>query len=301
MVKIRNLTKSYKNFAVLKGLNMTIEKGDVYGFIGRNGCGKTTTMNIICDVLGKDGGDVTLGDGTAKIKIGYLPESPSMFGYLSASEYLTYIAACCNRTDYEKRTSEVLTLVGLTDTGKRKIKGFSRGMNQRLGIAAAIYDEPDLLILDEPTSALDPMGRAEVMDIIRNLADNKTTIILCTHILSDVERTANRVGILVDGVMVKEGPIGEVLNVSETPTDVAVKFLTPTSEAFAVLKEIEGVNHSEINPQTGVLTLTGDDADTLCLNVIDTLAKERIIPESVQIVRHNLEEIYLQTIGGTKN
>ena len=195
MLKMHDLHKSYGAFEVLKGLEMNVNKGDIYGFLGRNGCGKTTTMNIVSNIIPKDSGEITFG--IEKCKVGYLPETPSLFTYMNGYEYLDYISACCNyQGDKKKRIDEVITLVGMAEGGKRRIKGYSRGMNQRLGIAAAIFNNPDLLILDEPTSALDPQGRAEVMSIIKQLSDMGTTIILCTHILSDVERVANRIGIV---------------------------------------------------------------------------------------------------------
>ena len=183
MVKIRNLKKSYGKFPVLRGLNMDINDGDVYGFLGRNGCGKSTTMNIIADVIPKDDGDIELGGGNP-ITIGYLPESPMIFGYMTAREYLGYIAACAEyEGNINGRVSEVLDIVGLTNAADRRAKGFSRGMTQRLGMGAAIIKKPDLLIFDEPTSALDPQGRLEVIEIINRLKSLGSTIVLSTHIL----------------------------------------------------------------------------------------------------------------------
>ncbi|MCL2755273.1 MAG: ABC transporter ATP-binding protein, partial [Oscillospiraceae bacterium] len=215
MLTITNLRKSYKNFEVLKGLNMNLAKGDVYGFLGKNGCGKTTTMNIICNIVAKDDGLVRFSRGRAsdagvslafdeseKPHIGYLTETPSLYSFMNGYEYLKYIAACANYTgDVNRRIAEVLDVTGMTEGATRRIRGYSRGMSQRLGIAAAMFDHPELLILDEPTSALDPEGRAEVMGIIRNLREVGVTIILCTHIITDVERIANKIGIMKDGVI----------------------------------------------------------------------------------------------------
>ena len=126
MVKIRNLKKSYGRFPVLRGLNMDILDGDVYGFLGRNGCGKSTTMNIIADIIPKDDGDIELGGGKP-ITIGYLPESPMIFGYMTAREYLEYIAACAGyEGDIPKRAAEVLDMVGLSNAADRRSKGFSK-------------------------------------------------------------------------------------------------------------------------------------------------------------------------------
>ena len=209
LVTIRHLKKNYDRFPVLRGLHMHIDKGDVYGFLGRNGCGKTTTMNIIANVIPKDSGDVILGDGEP-VKIGYLPESPTIFGYMTAREYLEYIAGCCQyEGDVNARVNEVLDIVGLTSAADRRAKGYSRGMTQRLGMGAAIFANPQLLLFDEPTSALDPQGRAEVIEIINRLKSLGATIILSTHILPDVERVANKIGIMNNGIIAEEGTLFE--------------------------------------------------------------------------------------------
>ena len=168
MLKINGLKKSYKGFSVLRGLNMSINKGDIYGFLGTNGCGKTTTMNIICNIIPKDGGAIDFEE--EGLKIGYLPESPSLFGYMNGFEYLNFIGACC---DYEgnikERTAEVLQLTGMFFHAQRYLKGYSRGMIQRIGIAAALYAHPDLLILDDwGPDRLNASQRRDLMEIIED-------------------------------------------------------------------------------------------------------------------------------------
>lgn len=313
MLRISGLEKSYKGFRVLKGLNMSINKGDVYGFIGRNGCGKTTTMNIICDIIPKDSGDIEIAGGENKdrdrdrdnkVRIGYLPESPSLFSYMNGYEYLNYIAACSDfEGDITHRTAEVLDIVGLTSGASRRIKGYSRGMNQRLGIAAAIYANPDLLILDEPTSALDPEGRAEVMVIIQRLKQTETTILLCTHILSDIERVANRIGILSGGVMADEGGMDDVIGRHSSGTAVNVKLANHTPENIAILKNAELVTDLIINTSTGALTISGSEENginALCSSLIKTMAENSIIPESLSINKPDLEQVYLNIVGEEK-
>lgn len=299
MLKISNLEKSYGAFKVLKGLNMTVNKGDVYGFLGKNGCGKSTTMNIVSNIIPKGTGTVTFGK--EDIKIGYLPESPAMFDYMNGYEYLEYIAACCKyKGDIKARINEVLTLTGMLDGGKRRIKGYSRGMNQRLGIAATIFDNPDLLILDEPTSALDPQGRAEVMNIITELAKTGTTIILCTHILSDVERVANRVGIVRDGVMAVEGDIDEIRqSFEEKSRKLVFTTFKDNKQAVEVAKDITGGN-PDFDEKTGEISipvLPEEDGEAKAKLLLDGLLKAGIVPESFALSKKSLEEIYLETIG----
>lgn len=296
MVTIRNLKKSYKAFPVLRGLNMDINDGDVYGFLGRNGCGKTTTMNIIANVIPKDDGDITLGNGERKIRIGYLPESPTIFGYMTAREYLEYVAACVNyEGDVAKRTEEVLEIVGLRDAADRRSKGFSRGMTQRLGMGAAIYRNPDLLIFDEPTSALDPQGRVEVISIINRLKAMGSTIVLSTHILSDVERAANRIGIMNGGVLAEEGDINTVMR-KYGGDIVNVKLRNLTQENKIALLKVDFAR-AEFNNETGLFRFGTENAEDTARRLMKLLAENDMVAESFNIGTATLEEVFRKVVG----
>ncbi len=296
MVRIRGLRKKYGSFEVLKGLSMDIEDGDVYGFLGRNGCGKTTTMNIICDVLPKDEGEIVLGNGKDKVKIGYLPESPMIYGYMTAKEYLEYIAACCEYPgDINARVREVLDIVGLNDAANRRSKGFSRGMTQRLGMGAAILGNPDLLIFDEPTSALDPQGRAEVIAIIHRLKSMGCTIILSTHILSDVERVANRIGIMNGGTLAEEGGLKELLRkYGGDIISLSVRGLT--DEMKIKLLSVDFAR-AEYNNDTGVFRFGTDNADDCAKRLIRIIADGDMVAESFNIGSASLEEVFGKVVG----
>lgn len=296
MVKIRNLKKSYNNFPVLRGLNMDINDGDVYGFLGRNGCGKTTTMNIICDIIPKDDGEISLGDSPeSKVTIGYLPESPMIFGYMTAREYLEYIAACNEYDgDIKKRTDEVLEIVGLSSAADRRTKGFSRGMTQRLGIGAAIFRNPNLLLFDEPTSALDPQGRMEVVDIINRLKSLGRTIVLSTHILSDVERVANRIGIINGGVLAEEGNLKDILTkYGGDVVSLSVRNLTQDNK-IALLKV--DFARGEYNEQTNVFRFGTENAEDTAKRLTKLLADNEMIIERFQIGTASLEEVFKKVV-----
>lgn len=298
MVQIRNLRKSYKGFRVLDGLDMTIAKGDVYGFLGKNGCGKTTTMNIICNVIPKDEGEIRLGETEGEpVRIGYLPESPALFGYMNGIEYLEYIAGCARyKGDVRKRIAEVLEITGMSEGGKRRIKGYSRGMNQRMGIAATIFDHPDLIILDEPTSALDPQGRAEVIGIIQNLTATGATILLCTHILTDVERVANRIGILKNGRLAVEDSISNILNARKSAS-VEIYLAEYDDETAALLGSADFAVGSQRFPASGMVALDVNDPEEGMLRVMAFLSERRIHAARVSLTRPTLEQIYIETIS----
>jgi len=305
MLTIKNLKKSYKSFPVLLDLNMNLRQGDVYGFLGTNGCGKTTTMNIICNIIPKDSGDLKFEN--ENVKIGYLPESPALYGYMNGFEYLDFIGACCEyEGNIKARTAEVLKITGMSNDAKRLIGGYSRGMNQRIGIAAALYSNPDLLILDEPTSALDPAGRAEVMDIISNLSGSGATIILCTHIINDVERVANKVGILSKGIMAVEGTTFDIKEyyVSKSSMTVRLQNIRDDNElrnlAETALCGLDIVEKCETKHYGDFHVFPKHEVSEpeLFYKVATTLASNQIVPEGMWFNRITLEQIYLGINSG---
>lgn len=302
MVNIRNLQKSYGAFRVLDGLYMDVPDGEVYGFLGKNGCGKTTTMNILCNIIPKDGGDVLLDGGDGEnVRIGYLPETPSMFNFMNGYEYLRYIAACCNyEGNINARVDEVLEIVGMREGAKRRIKGYSRGMNQRLGIAAVMFNHPQLLVLDEPTSALDPEGRADVMNIIRQLAQTGCTIILCTHILSDVEKVAGSIGIMSNGRMAVEGRITDIMQ-QHARNEIEVRLYETNEQGITSLRSLEQlpmIDKVDFYDKTGVFVLRTTDTQAASRELVSALAKNDIVPYEIKTVTENLEQIYLKVVGG---
>ena len=204
MVKVSDIKKSFARKEVLKGVNLDIEEGSIYGLIGKNGAGKTTLMNIMSGLLKADGGICSFG-GNGK-KVGYLPDLPAFYDYLTTDEYLDFLLMNKNPA----RRNELLNQVGLPD--KAKIKTLSRGMKQRLGIAGVLVNDPDVLLLDEPTSALDPSGRNDVKDILFNLRSKGKTIMLSTHILADMDSICDKAGFLSGGVIAREVDVASIRN-----------------------------------------------------------------------------------------
>jgi len=225
IIKTENLSKefrtpfTFKKIKALTDLCLEITPGEVFGFLGPNGAGKTTTFKLLLGLLKPSRGKVWLwGEELKKIelksKIGFLAENPYFYSYLKAKEYLHFCRHLFALTSQEskKRVDALLELVGLPEHKNRLIKTFSKGMLQRLGLAQALINDPELLILDEPMSGLDPLGRKEIRDVILDLKNKGKTIIFSTHILSDVETVCDRVGIIIKGILKDCGLLEHLLN-----------------------------------------------------------------------------------------
>ena len=216
-LQITDLSKSFGDKKVLRGVSLTVPEHSVFGFVGKNGAGKTTTMKTVLGLLRPDGGEITVngervvyGQTATNRHIGYLPDVPEFYSFMTPAEYLRFCGEITgiSRSETEARVKELLSLVGLGEE-KHRIKGFSRGMKQRLGIAQALLNRPKLLLCDEPTSALDPVGRKEILEILSTVREH-TTVLFSTHILSDVERICTDVAFLNDGVVEIAGSLSEI-------------------------------------------------------------------------------------------
>ncbi|MBP5728050.1 MAG: ABC transporter ATP-binding protein [Clostridia bacterium] len=217
ILQITGLQKRFGDKEVLKGLDLTVPEHSIFGFIGKNGAGKTTTMKTILGLLKADTGEILVngekaayGQTTTNQYIGYLPDVPEFYPFMTAREYLGFCGEITGMTkkEYGERSEELLELVGLAGE-KHRIKGYSRGMKQRLGIAQALLNRPKLLICDEPTSALDPVGRKEILDLLLSVRE-QTTVLFSTHILSDVERICTDIALLHEGVAKIQGKLSEI-------------------------------------------------------------------------------------------
>ena len=217
MLHITDLHKCFGDKDVLRGINLSVPEHSIYGFIGKNGAGKTTTMKTILGLLKADSGEIIVngekvvyGETSTNQYIGYLPDVPEFYSFMTALEYLRFCGEITGikRAECDFRSKELLELVGLGDE-KHRIKGFSRGMKQRLGIAQALLNSPKLLICDEPTSALDPVGRKEILDILLTVRE-QTTVLFSTHILSDVERICTDVAFLNNGRIEIQGKLSDI-------------------------------------------------------------------------------------------
>ena len=292
ILQIKGLYKDFKDKSVLKGLSLTVPEHSIYGFIGRNGSGKTTTMKAVIGMLRPDSGEIYVcgkrvkyGQTETNKYIGYLPDVPEYYGYMTAMEYLTLCGDVSGLPAHEvnRRAERLLALVGLSDQTHR-IKGFSRGMKQRLGIAQALLGKPKLLICDEPTSALDPVGRKEILDVLKAAA-SETTVLFSTHILTDVERICTDAAFLHDGKIVLQGKIGELKAINRTR-----EFLVEASEdAVNALLAAYPCGKAK-SAQTAVFC----DDDVQMNEVLRYIAEQNLTVERVERNDPNLEALFLE-------
>ncbi len=222
ILKLDNVHKSFqahfwtKKKKILKGINLEIYPGEVFGFLGPNGAGKTTTIKIMTGLLRPDIGAVTIMDRSidsidVRQMLGFLPESPYFYDHLTGYEFLKNHALLANCRDYREKTNILLRKVGLGESRDISLGKYSRGMLQRIGIAQALISDPKLLVLDEPLSGLDPVGRKEIKEIILEQKKKGTTVFFSSHILPDAEAVCDRIGIIMDGEILKVGLLDKLL------------------------------------------------------------------------------------------
>lgn len=228
-----NLRKTYGNHVAVAGLTLAIAPGEIFGFLGPNGAGKSTVVKMLLGLIFPSGGSARLlgqpiGDAAVKARVGFLPEHFRFHEWLQAGEFLDFHASLYRMPAQQRRQriGEALDLVGLASRAKDRLHTFSKGMLQRVGIAQALLNDPEVVFLDEPTSALDPLGRREVRDLIRKLKAQGKTVFLNSHLLSEVEMVCDRVAILDRGRVVREGLLGDLLGESHE-VELQIGNLTP--------------------------------------------------------------------------
>ena len=228
IIEARNLTKVYRDFwgrqkvRALKALDLEIRRGEIFGLLGPNGSGKTTTLKLLLGLLFPTRGqalvfDRDASDVTKNERLGYLPEESYLYRFLNAEETLDFYGRLFNMsaTVRRQRTAELIDLVGLGWAKRRQLKEYSKGMTRRIGLAQALINDPELILLDEPTTGLDPIGTREMKDMILKLRDEGKTILMCSHLLADVQDVCDRIGILYQGELKELGRVDSLLKVSD--------------------------------------------------------------------------------------
>ncbi len=289
VLSIKNLTKNYGKLRAVDGLNLEIEKGHVYGLLGPNGSGKTTTLGIILDVLRQDDGTYEWFEGAygehARMKIGAILETPNFYPYLNASENLDIIRRIkgVSTVDYD----DLLEVVNLAHRKKSAFRTYSLGMKQRLAIAATMIGDPEVLIFDEPTNGLDPQGIAEVRNILSRIASMGNTVLMASHILDEVEKICDHVAIIKNGKLLATGPIGAILS-----QDLIIEIDAVNRESLQVLLNNHPAVKTAVNKGEWI-ECTVDESES-----IEAFSKsifdQGIIPTRMVARKSRLEEEFLQ-------
>ena len=302
VLKTYNITKKYGEQLAVDNVNMTIKKGDIYGFIGQNGAGKTTLIRLITGLIHKSGGEIELLGANeenelnkARTMVGSLIESPSLYTNMTARENLE-VSRLVRNIPGKKCIDEVLELVGLKDVEKKKVKNFSLGMRQRLGIANALMGNPKLLILDEPINGLDPMGIVEIRELLRKINKEKDmTILISSHILSELSELATTYGIISNGKLIEEITAKQLSEKCRQYIDLKVD---DTARAVILLERELGISDYEVLEDSNIKVFSNLDNVG---EVNSLLSRSGIIVESISVKGENLEEYFMNKVGGVLN
>jgi ABC-2 type transport system ATP-binding protein len=305
-VRIEGLRKTYGSVQALNGLNLEVESGTVFGFLGPNGSGKTTTLRILTRLAHPTAGRAwiagveTTADGSdIARRIGYLPEDPAFYPWMTPREFLDYVGRIFRMTATERdaRVKEVLVQLDLDSVSKRRIGGFSRGMRQRLGLAQALINRPEVLFLDEPVSALDPAGRKDVLELIERLR-GQCTVFMSSHILADVERVCDTIGILSAGRLITAESREKLLSHYAIPAfevDCEAGMDSQFGNWAEVLRKEPWVQAVSITAST--VRIIVRDIGTAKREILPSAIRSGLVLTRYEMVRPSLEDVFLQLVG----
>jgi ABC-2 type transport system ATP-binding protein len=318
IISTENLTKSYGKRQVVSNLNLAVPRGSICGFLGANGAGKSTTIKLLLGLLQPTSGvgtvfgkNIATDSVAIRERVGFLAQSPSFYGYLTARETLQFVASFFftgSKTAIAARIEELIELVGLSGKADRPVKGFSGGEKQRLGIAQAAINDPELIILDEPASALDPLGRRDVLKILESFR-GRSTVFYSTHILDDVQRVSDRVVILERGRLIAQGRIEELLSGNRDVFNLTLRgdgspvlaklLAVPWVKKVDIERDIpNSTNHRITKLQIHVTDAHAAEVELLRLAISDPVTIVTQFDRSTQ----SLEDIFVNLVkGSTKN
>ncbi len=300
VLEVTGLTKSYKKFTALNEFNMTIEKGAIYGFVGKNGAGKTTLIRVICGLQSPTKGEYRLFGKSYKDKdilterhrMGAIVESPALFMDMTAVDNMKQQYLNLGLPSYEG-IEELLSLVGLADTGRKKVKNFSLGMRQRLGIAVALCGNPDFVILDEPINGLDPQGIIEIRELILKLnREHGITVLISSHILGELSKLATHYGFIEGGKMIKEMTAKEL----EEACRKSVRMKVSDTTVLARIMERLAVEYKIIDDNTADVYTAMHFSDLAM-----EFAREKCNIITMEERDEDLESFFMSLVGGTRN
>ena len=295
VIRTQGLTKKYGPIVAVDGLSMDVPRGRIFGLLGPNGSGKTTTLSILLGLTGQSSGDFTLFDGTdshpnALHRIGAIVETPAFYPYLSGRNNLAYFQAITGKGDRQE-LDRLLDTVGLGTRANDKFHTYSLGMKQRLGLAYALLGDPEVLILDEPTNGMDPAGMAEIRDLIRRLGTGGRTVLLSSHLLHEVEAVCDSVAILAKGKLIAQGDVSELLG-----TGAQIQFrTTDDARAREVLAAVDWIN--EIKEEEGYLVANAPSERSGELTA--ALSGAGVYVTEMRPRAKTLEQYFLEVTGGS--
>lgn len=305
MLYINDLTKRYGNFTAVNHLTLHIPEGDLFGFVGPNGAGKTTTIRIVCGLLKASGGTVQIGGTNAKIgsqemkrMIGYVPDFFGVYDNLKVTEYMDMYGSMysMNSRDIAKLTDDLLELVNLSDKKDFYVDTLSRGMKQRLCVARALLHNPKLLILDEPSSGLDPRARVEMKELLKNLHSMGKTIIISSHILSELSEMCNSIGIMNRGQLITAGRIEDIMKQISDGKKIIIRVEAGMEKAVRLMQEYAGVRVESVRENELIISYSGTD-EQVC-QLIGNLIQNQIVLTGFSREEGNLESLFMQLTGG---
>jgi len=305
MLEIKNLNKRYGKFYAVNGLNLSIPEGEIFGFVGPNGAGKSTTMKIISGLLAATSGEVYIDGVSAlnnnkkiKEKIGYMPDFFGVYDDLKVYEYLEFYASIykIKEKDNKKIITDLLELVDLGHKREAYVDNLSRGMKQRLCLARSLIHNPKLLILDEPASGLDPRARVEMKAILRNLKDMGKTILISSHILSELSEMCTSIGIIDNGKLVINGTVSEIMQQIYSKKLVKIKVNDRLDDAVMILKEFPFIE--KITTGENTIQAAFDAGDEELSRVLTALVNKSIPVATFAQLDGNLEDVFMKVTKG---
>ncbi|MCT4605986.1 MAG: ABC transporter ATP-binding protein [Marinisporobacter sp.] len=305
MLKIENLAKSYGKFKAVNHLSLEIKEGEIFGFVGPNGAGKTTTMKMIATLLKPDSGKIYL-DGVdlskdlkgIRERIGYMPDFFGVYDNLKASEYLEFYGdvAGLSKDEIKNTIDDLLTLVDLTHKREAYVDSLSRGMKQRLCLARSLIHNPKLLILDEPASGMDPRARVQMKEILKELKRMGKTILISSHILSELAELCDSIGIIENGEIVQIGSVDQIMRKVSNRNLIKIKVLEHIERAVTLLKEEPLINEVFTDENYIEISFEGEEKDLT--KIIKKLISNDLWVTSFSPIERNLEEIFMKVTKG---
>lgn len=305
MLYINDLTKNYGSFTAVNHLTLHIPEGDLFGFVGPNGAGKTTTIRIVCGLLKASGGSVQIGGvaagvGSREMKrlIGYVPDFFGVYDNLKVREYMDMYGSMYGMysRDIARLTDDLLELVNLSDKKEVYVDTLSRGMKQRLCVARALLHNPKLLILDEPSSGLDPRARVEMKELLKNLHSMGKTIVISSHILSELSEMCNSIGIMNRGHLVAAGRIEDIMRQLSGGKRIHIQIASEMEPAVRMMKEQAGVSVESVRENELIISCGGTDEEICAL--IGMLIQNQVILTGFHREEGSLESLFMQLTGG---